>query len=77
MCRLYWLLFVAILLTGNDCFAQGYDEARSYLLRVFNDTYVIPQNNAKTYVHDNNNNTVKFFTKVSHLFLSWKHCLIP
>ena len=43
------LSMAIILLLGNYCLAkgQGYDEAKSYLLKVFNDAYVNPQNNAK------------------------------
>jgi hypothetical protein len=51
MLKLYVLLSVVImmLLPGNYCFAQSqeYAEAKTYLLKVFNDTYINPQNNAK------------------------------
>jgi hypothetical protein len=51
--KLYLLLSVAIIvfLSGNYCFAQDreYTEAKTYLLKVFNSTYIIPNNNARTH----------------------------
>jgi hypothetical protein len=47
MYRLCWLLLAATLLLGDRCFAQEFDKAKSFVLKVFNDTYVIPQNNVR------------------------------
>jgi len=58
------LSMAIILLLGNYCLAQGqgYDEAKSYLLKVFNDAYVNPQNNAKIQNRFNIDNCNMTFT---------------